>query len=105
MYEFMINDESRPLPERKAWMVLSHVPEVYKMRIDSIERCVSNGDGHEVVLRSCGRIYVVRTERDYTNPTITKQEIKEQPERRKYTKSYHSKAYDRLSAQLFPTLA
>lgn len=107
MYEFMSNDTSRPLAERKAWMILDHVPAIAKqqMRIDSIERCVSDAHGHEVVFKSNGSLYRVTTERDYSNPTLQKQEIK-LPQRRQVKEApRHSRTYERLSAQLFPTLA
>ena len=107
MYEFMINDESRPMQERNAWMVLSHVSVIAErqMRIDSIERYVHDAQHHEVVFKSNGSLYRVTTERDYSNPTLQKQETKLPPRRQVKEAPRHSRTYERLSAQLFPTLA
>ena len=105
MYEFMIDDESRPLPERKAWMVLSHVPSVHGMRIDSIERCVTTAEGHEVVIRSDGSLWRVTVDRDYSNPRVERQEMRLPERGRRPQQTHHSRAYERLGAQLFPTLA
>lgn len=107
MYELMIDDQSRPLPERNAWRVLSHVREIAErqMRIDSIERYVHDAQHHEVVFKSNGSLYRVITERDYSNPTLQKQEVR-LPQRRQVKEApRHSRMYERLSAQLFPTLA
>ena len=107
MYEMMSNDERRPLAERKAWMILDHVPAIAErqIRIDSIERCVSDMNGHEVVFKSSGSLYRATVERDYSNPTLQKQEVR-LPQRRQVTEApKHSNLYERLSAQLFPTLA
>ena len=105
MYEMFSNDTTRPLPERKAWMILSHVPSVHGMRIDSIERCTFDGVHHEVVIKSDGALYRIRTERDYSSPSVEKQEIR-LPQRRQVKEApRHSALYERLSTQLFPSLA